>query len=338
MAPLFIVVGYFGSLVVMTTAPLFFDSVTSSTLAIGPLLLDVILSAYVVVHYLRLRGFFRLIVYFFAFEGLLVIPASILAPSGRGQTYPSGSTNYVNSFTNNSTVRWSASLSSCELASGQTSTRDSTGYYGLGYGGADSSITSNCKGFSQLSAEAYSSGIGSKTIIHSSVWFMDRAFFVPDHGQKTTGLVVGGAVFVSGWLANPSAGIGLYEGYTTLDIAVRLTGNAPCDAYDCYSSYSVVESWTGPQSMDSQYQFSGLNFLVDPGYSYTIIVSFNETSNTIGMSPGGVASAEACFGHSSYCLKDPDNFLGPPGCSSIPSQFTPCELELLSLDYAITDY
>jgi hypothetical protein len=330
---------YLSCLLAITTAPLFFDSVTSSLLAIGPLLVDVVLSAYVVVHYLHLRGIIRLIVYFLAFEGLVLIPSSILAPSGQGQTYPNGSANYANSITNNSTARWSSDFRTCTLTNGQISTRESTGYYGLGYGGADSNLNSNCQGSAHLAAEAYSSGVGAKALVYSSVWFMDSSFFVPDHGQKTTSLTVGGTVFASGWLANPGTGIGLYEGFATMDIIVRLIGTAPCIAYDCYSSYYLVRSWSGPQSIHSQYHFSDLNFLVDPGFSYNIIVSFKETSNTIGMGPSGFASATACFGYSSYCLKDPDNFPGlPTTCSPGPSQLTRCELELQSLDYAITDF
>ena len=336
-----LVAGYLGCLVAITTAPLFFDSVTSSLLAIGPLMFEVLLAAYLVIRYLRLRGFLKLIAYFIAFESLVAVPSAILAPPALGQSSLSWSNNYVNPVTNNSTVHWPPSPPApCVLEFGRTSTRDSTGYYGLGYGGASSESTGNCRGAAELAAQAYSSGLGARSIIRSSVWFVDQSFFVPDRGQRGTSLDVYGTVFVSGWLVNRGAGIGLYEGFTALDVVVKLVGNAPCSAYDCFSSYSVGKSWTGLQSLHSQYSLSASHFILAPGYTYNIVVSFNETSNTIAMGPSGVASADACFGYSSYCLtSSPNNFPGfPVSCAPSSTQTTPCGLELISLDYTLTNF
>ena len=78
--------GYVASLLVMTTAPVFLDGATASLVSIGPLLFDVVLAAYLVVHYLGLRGLFRLAAYFFTFLGLVSIPSGILSPVGPGQS------------------------------------------------------------------------------------------------------------------------------------------------------------------------------------------------------------------------------------------------------------
>ncbi len=319
--------------------PLFLDSATSSIVAIGPLLFEVLLAAYLVIHYLHLRGLVRFIAYFIAYVGLIAVPSGILGPLGAGQSYLSSETSSVNPITNNSTVSWLNNYDNdCLLVTGQTSTVDSTGYYGLGYGGASSGQDTDCHGVALVTAEAYSSGIGSKANMQSSVWFMDQPFFVPDHGQKTTRLDVGGEVFVSGWLARQGAGIGLYDGSTSLEIGVRLIGTAPCNAYDCYSSYSVVRSWTGTQWISSsEYQFSALTFYVHPGHSYNIIVSFNETSSSTGMGPGGVAGADVCFGYSPYCVMSPYpavKFSCSPNLSPWPS----CGLVLKALSYSLTDF
>ena len=331
--------GYVASLLVMTTAPVFLDGATASLVSIGPLLFDVVLAAYLVVHYLGLRGLFRLAAYFFTFLGLVSIPSGILSPVGPGQSYPSNVTSYVNPFTNNSTISWINNFDTpCVLVHGQTSTSQSTGYYGLGYGGTSTRLGSNCHGLAQLTAQAYSSGLGSKATVQSSVWFIDQPFYVPDHGQKTTRLDIGGSVFISGWLARQNAGIGTYNGGTTLEIMLKLMGNAPCDSYGCYNSYAT-RYFTGTQSMSSEYDLPHLGIYVTPSYTYNVIVSFNVTSNTIGIGAGGIATSDACFGYSNYCAATPTNVPGfPASCMPNPSRFQSCELLLTAVAYTLTDF
>jgi hypothetical protein len=331
-------VSYLASLLVITTTPLFFDPPTSSHIAIIPLLFDVLLAAYLAIHYLGLKSIFRLGAYFLAYVGLVSIPSGILAVVGSGHSYPSDVTNSVNSFTNNSTITWINNFDkTCLLVHGQSSAQESTGYYGLGYGGTGAQLSGDCHGLAQLTTQSYSSGIGSKSVIRSSIWLMDQPFYVPDHGQKTTRLEIGGSVFVSGWLARQNAGIGLYTGGTSLEIIVKLIGNAPCDSYSCYNSYAT-RYFTDPQSMSSDYNLPHLGTYVAPGYTYSVIVSFNVTSNTIGMGVGGISTANACFGYSSYCNSTPSNVPGfPASCTPNPSRFQACELDLTAITYSLTD-
>jgi hypothetical protein len=334
---LLLAVGYVAGLFTITTTPVFLDEWTASRVAIGPLLFEILLAAYLIVRYLGLRGFLLLVAYFLAFVGLVSVPSGILLPTGLGQHYPTGANNSNNLITTNSTTRWLNNFDiDCVLAHGESSAHDSTGYYPLGYAGAGSRLSTNCHGIGTLASEAYSSGLFGRASIQSSVWFMDRQFYVPKAGQQSSQVYVGGTIHVGGWLADHNAGIGIYNSGTGLELDVKITGTAPCDLYNCYGSGYQARSWSGSQTMSNDYQFSGLIFPVAPGYYYNIIVSFNETSSIFGAGAGGIVSSEACFGYSAYCTSTDAG--SPLTCSPKPSSYPECGVIIKDLSYTLTNF
>lgn len=333
-------VSYFACLLVVSTTPLFLDPATSSHIAIGPLLFEVLLAAYLAIRYLGLKSIFRLAALFLAFVGLVSVPSGILLSAASGQHYyPAGSSGDVTNLTSsNSTLRWANIFDGpCILAPRESSTPTPTSYYGLGYGGTSSTLGSDCYGEGHLTSEAYASGMYGKTLVQSSIWFEDKQFYVPNIHQQSSLLYVGGVIHATGWLAVHTAGIGIYQSGATLNAIVRISSTAPCSLdYDCYGSYYVVQTWTGFMTIDNDFTFSGLTFNVAPGYLYRMTVSFNETSYVEAVGAGGIANSDACFGYTAYCTSSPD--VGPtlicsPNSSSSPS----CGLAVKQLSYTLTN-
>jgi len=294
---------------------------------------EVLLTAYLAIRHLGLKSLFRLGALFLAFIGLVLVPSGILLSAASGQHYPNanGVTNFT---TNNSTLRWANNFDGhCEKGASTIGSR--TVYYGLGYSGSSSTMSGTCYGTGKLASEAYASGLYGRASIQTNIWWQDRQFYVPNVNQQTSILYVGGIIHATGWLADHTAGIGIYHSDTTLNAIVKLTGTAPCNLYNnCYGNYYVIQTWTGFQTFDNDFTFSGLMFFVAPGYYYNIIVSFNETSNADGVGAGGIANSDACFGYTPYCASSPD--VGPTlFCSPNPSS-QPCGLAIKQLYYTLT--
>lgn len=333
-------VSYFACLIVIATAPVFLDPATSSDIAIGPLLFEVLLAAYLAIRYLGLKSIFRLAALFLAFIGLVSVPSGILLSAASGQHYyPAGSSGDVtNLTTSNSTSRWANIFDGhCFLAPGESSAPTPRGYYALGYSGTGSTLSGDCYGAGHLASEAYASGMYGKTLIQSNIWFGDKQFYVPNINQHSSLLYVGGIIHATGWLAVHTAGIGIYQSGATLNAIVKINGTAPCSVdNNCYGSYYVVQTLTGFQTTDNDYTFSGLQFTVASGYHYNIIVSFNETSYAEAFGAGGLANSDACFGYTSYCTSSPD--IGPTlVCSLNQSGSHPCGLAVKQLHYTLTN-
>lgn len=198
-------------------------------------------------------------------------------------------------------------------------------------------MSSNCYGVGHLASEAYASGVYGKTLIQSNIWFEDKQFQVLNVHQQSSILYVGGVIHATGWLAGHTAGIGIYHSETILNAIVKISGTAPCSLdSNCYGSYYVVQTWTGFQTTDNDYTFSGLMFNIAPGYFYRIIVSFNETSYVYGVGAGGIANGDACFGYTAYCTSSPDS--GPTLiCSPTSSPSQSCGLDIKQLLYTLTN-
>jgi hypothetical protein len=114
---------YLACLLAISTTPLFLDSATSSIIAIGPLLFEVLFTTYLAIHYLGLRGIIRLGTYFLAFVGLVLVPSGILLSAASGQHYPTGTNNATNLGTSSSASRWANIFDGpCVLSSGESST------------------------------------------------------------------------------------------------------------------------------------------------------------------------------------------------------------------------
>ena len=335
---LLLLVGYLGGLLSITTLPLFLDGNTASLVTIGPLIFDVILTAYLGVHYLHLRGIFKLGAYVLAYFGMVAMWSGIIAPVGTGNALPANVNNNIDQFTN-STVRWVNNFrNNCVLVHGQSSDPQSTLYFGLGYGSATAQLATDCHGLSQLSVETYSSGVSSSEHMQSSVWFQDQPFYVPDNGQNTTRVIIGGEVWIEGWLTRQSSGLGIYQSDASLWITLRLTGDAPCDTYQCYDAYTTMY-WSAPRTLFETYDLPQLVAYVPAGHTYAATVSFNVTSYATGTGAGGIATGTACFGHSSYCTSTPESATGPPmTCLQHPTAFQPCEVDVTALTYSVTDY
>jgi len=337
--PLLVLAGsYFACLLTISTTPLFLDSATSSLTAIGPLMFEVLLTTYLAIRYLGLKSILRLGALFLAFVGLVLVPSGILLSGASGRHYPNGTNNATNLGTSSSSSRWANIFDGpCLLSSGESSTAPPMRYYGLGYSGGSSTVSSDCYGVGHLASEAYASGVYGKTLILSSVWFEDKQFYVPNVHQQSSLLYVGGIIHATGWLADHTAGIGIYHSETILNAIVKISGTAPCNLdNNCYGDYYVVQTWTGFKTMDNDFTFSGLMFNVAPGYLYNIVVSFNETSYVYGVGAGGIANSDACFGYTPYCTASPD--IGPTlVCSPSPSTSQPCGLAIKQLSYTLTD-
>lgn len=333
-------VSYFSCLLVISTTPLFLDPAASSYIAIGPLLFEVLLTAYLAIRYLGLKSIFRLSALFLALIGLVSVPSGILLSAASGQHYyPAGSSGDVTNLTSsNSTLRWANIFDGpCIQAHGESSTSTPTNYLGLGYSGTGYTLGNDCYGAGHLTSEAYASGTYGKTLIQSRIWFEDKQFYVPNIHQHSSLLYVGGIIHATGWLAVHTAGVGIYQSGATLNAIVRISGTAPCNLdNNCYASYYVVQTWTGFMTIDNDFTFSGLTFNVAPGYLYKITVSFNETSYVEAVGAGGIANSDACFGYASYCTSSPD--IGPTLiCSPTPSSSPSCGLAVKQLSYTLTN-
>jgi hypothetical protein len=296
---------------------------------------EVLLTAYLAIRYLGLKSIFRLGALFLAFIGLVLVPSGILLSAASGQHYPNAN-GVTNLTTNNSTLRWANTFNGqCE--NGESSLGSRTTYLGLDYSGSSSTLSGTCYGTGQLASEAYASGLYGRASIQTSIWWKDKQFYVPNIRQQSSLVYVGGIIHATGWLADHTAGIGIYQSDTTLNAIVKIVGTAPCNIDNtCYGeNYFVAQTWTGFQTFNNDITFSGLMFLVAPGYYYNIIVSFNETSNVFGAGAGGIANSDACFGYTSYCSSSPD--IGPTlVCSPSPSS-QPCGLAIKQLYYTLTN-